>query len=475
MLFNSLHFVFFFIFVTTLYYTVGPRFRWLLLLIASCYFYASFIPAYLLILGCVIVVDYLAGICIERSSGSWKSGVLITSIVMNVGFLAFFKYFDFFGENLRLIFAGIGLPASGIPAFHSLFPGLVLPIGLSFHTFQSMSYTIEVYRGNQKAEYDFGIYALYVLFYPQLVAGPIERPQNVLWQFREKIKYDPENLRVGLWLIAWGMFKKVVIADRLAIVTDHAFGYSAQQNASTMLIAVFFYSIQIYCDFSGYSDIALGTARTMGFRLMTNFKAPYFSASVAEFWTRWHISLSTWFRDYIYIPLGGNRVNYSKYCFNVLLVFLLSGFWHGADWKFICWGVIHGIYLIAGRTLRTDTWFSAKKNAGAKRLIKLFNVLWTFLLVSLAWIFFRAESIGSALGIIAKLFTVSAYKCPDLVMNTGEFLLSLLLITILLLKDKYLSDYIPASRTFWPSFTFIAFLCYLFGMFGSNQFIYFQF
>lgn len=467
MLFNSLHFIVFFVFTTTTYYTLPGRWRWFLLLTASAYFYASFIPAYLLLLGIIIVFDYLAGICIELLSGRLRKAMLVMSILANVGFLCFFKYFDFLNANVAelLGFARIGYTSA---AFADWYPGFVLPIGLSFHTFQSMSYTIEVYRGKQRAERHLGIYALYVLFYPQLVAGPIERPQNVLWQFRKIMDFDWNNLRTGLWWMVWGMFKKVVIADRLALVTDPVFANPEAQNAASLAIAAVFYSIQIYCDFSGYSDLALGTARTMGFRLMVNFRSPYFARSISEFWQRWHISLSTWFRDYVYIPMGGNRGGNFRTCVNLLVVFLLSGLWHGADWKFVVWGAIHGVLLILARIAGTGTF-------GLGHWPGWLRTMLVFVAVTLAWIFFRAHSIGDALLIVRMLATPSLWHWPVLPINHGEMVFSLLLIVLLFSKEYLLPDYVPARRSFWPSLGAATLLCYLWGVFGSNQFIYFQF
>ncbi len=467
MLFNSLHFIVFFIFIITTYYTLPGRWRWILLLIASAYFYASFIPAYLLLLGIIIVFDYLAGIGIEMLSGKPRKAMLVASIVANVGFLCFFKYFDFLNANISGLLAAVGIDyQSGTLA--DCYPGLALPIGLSFHTFQSMSYTIEVYRGKQRAERNPGIYALYVLFYPQLVAGPIERPQNVLWQFRRQMDFDWDNLRTGLWWMVWGMFKKVVIADRLALVTDPIFAHPETQNATNLAIAALFYSIQIYCDFSGYSDIALGTARTMGFRLMVNFRSPYFAKSIAEFWQRWHISLSTWFRDYVYIPMGGNRRGNVRTCANLLVVFLLSGLWHGADWKFVIWGGIHGALLICSR-ITAPGMFNSGRWPGGLRAMQ------TFAAVTLAWIFFRAHTVADALLIIRALATPSLWKLPILPVNTREVGFCVLLIVFLLLKEYRFPDYIPVRRSFWPSLGVATLLCYLWGVFGSNQFIYFQF
>jgi D-alanyl-lipoteichoic acid acyltransferase DltB (MBOAT superfamily) len=467
MLFNSLHFIVFFLFVTTAYYTLPGRWRWFSLLTASAYFYASFIPAYLLLLGIIIVFDYLAGICIEKLSGNLRTGMLALSILANVGFLCFFKYFDFLNTNISSLLGLAGIDY-GADAMAGWYPGLALPVGLSFHTFQSMSYTIEVYRGNQRAERHPGIYALYVLFYPQLVAGPIERPQNVLWQFRRRMDFDWDNLRTGLWWMVWGMFKKVVIADRLALVTDPIFAHPETHHAGNLAVAALFYSIQIYCDFSGYSDIALGAARTMGFRLMVNFRSPYFARSIAEFWQRWHISLSTWFRDYVYIPMGGNRHGNFRTFLNLLVVFLLSGLWHGADWKFVIWGAIHGALLVLSRIVNAGTYDFG-------RWPGWFRTALTFAVVTLAWIFFRARNLGDAFLILRRLVRPSLWKMPDLPIGHGEAWFCVLLIVFLFLKEQLFSDYVPARKSFWPSLGVATLLCYLWGVFGSNQFIYFQF
>lgn len=466
MLFNSLHFIVFFLFVTTTYYTLPGRWRWFSLLTASAYFYASFIPAYLLLLGVIIVFDYLAGMGIERLSGNLRRAMLALSILFNVGFLCFFKYFDFLNTNISALMSIAGIDYAA-DTMAGLYPGLALPIGLSFHTFQSMSYTIEVYRGNQRSERHFGIYALYVLFYPQLVAGPIKRPQNVLWQFRQQMDFDWGNLRTGLWWMAWGMFKKVVIADRLALVTDPVFATPQTQNAGSLAIAAVFYSIQIYCDFSGYSDIALGAAKTMGFRLMVNFRSPYFARSIAEFWQRWHISLSTWFRDYVYIPMGGNRHGRFRTYLNLLVVFLLSGLWHGADWKFVIWGAIHGCLIIVSRIANSDTDYSSQAS--------WLRTVFTFLVVTLAWIFFRAHNVDDALVILNRLAKPSLWSLPDLPISGRETGFCMLLIVLLILKEHLFPDYVPARWSFWPSLGVATLLCYLWGVFGSNQFIYFQF
>ena len=292
----------------------------MLLLAASCFFYMFFKPVYILILVFTIVIDYFAGIWIARQQDKKRRKVLLLlSIASNVGVLAVFKYYNFITINLNDAFQAVH-QGSPIPLLH-----ILLPIGLSFHTFQAMSYTIEIYRGNQEPERHFGIYALYVMFYPQLVAGPIERPQNILHQFHEVKHFDYGNMRSGLLQIAWGLFKKVVIADRLALFVNQVYGDPTGYTGLPLIMATVFFAFQIYCDFSGYSDIALGTARCMGFNLMTNFNKPYTATGIGEFWQKWHISLSTWFRDYVYIPLGGNRVSKFRWYVNILIVFVLSG------------------------------------------------------------------------------------------------------------------------------------------------------
>jgi len=382
MLFNSIEFLLFFPIVTIVYFLLVHKHRWWWLLAASCVFYMVFKPEYLLILGFTIVVDYFAGIWIENAVGKQRKWFLIVSLVANIGVLAFFKYTNF------AIFA---LAQANIAHYKLL--DFILPIGLSFHTFQAMSYTIEVYRGNQKAEKHFGLYALYVMFYPQLVAGPIERPQNVLHQFYEKKSFDYQRVTSGLKLMAWGLFKKVVIADRLTLFVDKVYNTPTQYEGVPIIVATIFFTFQIYCDFSGYSDIALGSAEVMGFKLMKNFDRPYFSKSISEFWRRWHISLSTWFRDYLYIPLGGNRVSKTRQNFNQFFVFAVSGLWHGANWNFIIWGALHGFYLIFARiTKKPRVYFN--KITGLDKvpfLLKTVQAFTTFCLVAFAWIFFRGN------------------------------------------------------------------------------------
>ncbi len=343
MQFNSFSFIIFFPVVTTVYFLSLHKYRWLILLIASCVFYMAFIPYFIFVLFTTILIDYYAGIKIEETEGTKRKLYLIFSIISTCLVLIVFKYFNFFGSNINYI-ASLFHWNYGVSLLK-----VILPIGLSFHTFQSLSYVIEVYRKKQKAERHFGIYSLYVMFFPQLVAGPIERPQNLLHQFYEKHKFEYERIVFGLQRMLWGFFKKIVIADNLAIYVNQVYGSPHNFSGSTLLVATFFFSIQIYCDFSGYSEIAIGSAQVMGFKLIENFKNPYFSKSIPEFWSRWHISLSTWFRDYIYIPMGGNRVSTIKWNRNILITFLLSGLWHGANWTFVVWGFLHGSFTVLYR------------------------------------------------------------------------------------------------------------------------------
>jgi D-alanyl-lipoteichoic acid acyltransferase DltB (MBOAT superfamily) len=292
---------------------------------------------------------------------------------------------------------------------------LILPIGLSFHTFQSLSYVVEVYRGRQRAERHFGIYALYVMFYPQLVAGPIERPQNLLHQFYEDHAFQIENVVSGLSMMAWGYFQKMVIADRAAQYVNPAYGNWQTQSGLTMLLATVLFAIQIYADFAGYSSIAIGAARVMGFELMTNFRHPYFASSVGDFWHRWHISLSTWFKDYVYIPLGGSRVAVPRHYLNLLITFTISGLWHGANWTFVIWGLYNGMLLVA-ESIAAKWWL------GRGRLLAAVRRAVTLVLILIGWVFFRAPSLESALGILHKI-------ALDTSLHTSQVVASLLLVT----------------------------------------------
>jgi D-alanyl-lipoteichoic acid acyltransferase DltB (MBOAT superfamily) len=436
----------------------------------------AFVPVYILILGFTIIIDYFAGIFLERINDRRKKKLLlILSLASNVGILAVFKYHNFLNENLTLLLQSFDWK-NPVP-----YLSMVLPIGLSFHTFQAMSYTIEVYRGNQKAERNFGIYALYVMFYPQLVAGPIERPQNLLHQFHEKHKFDYYRVAEGLRLMLWGFFKKLVVADRLALYVDAAYNNPTHHGGLTLMLATIFFAFQIYCDFSGYSDIAIGAARVMGFDLMTNFRRPYFSTSISEFWSRWHISLSTWFKDYVYIPLGGNRVSVPRWYFNLFFVFLISGLWHGADWTFVVWGALNGLYLIAAIVLqplkdRMTRLLRLDRMPALNRAVGIFT---TFALVCLAWVFFRANNVEDAFMIVGKIFSMSG---PIYLDKPSMMILYFLAIALLILaetKQEYYQGFSLIHNRNWvvrySTYVTMVVLILLVGVFDGGQFIYFQF
>ena len=474
MLFNSLHFVFFFILTTAVYFILPHRYRWAFLLLISCYFYAVFVPIYILILGFTIVVDYWAGRLIEDHRHHRKK-LLLASIVVNVGFLCFFKYYNFLNDNLTAL---LHLGGSQNP-----FPPLriLLPIGLSFHTFQAMSYTIEVYRGHQKAERHFGIYALYVMFYPQLVAGPIERPQNMLHQFYRKVEFNYDRIVAGLRLMLWGLFKKIVIADRLSIYVDAVYNNAEHHSGITCIVATIFFAFQIYCDFSGYSGIALGAAKVLGIDLMENFRRPYLATSIRDFWSRWHISLSTWFRDYLYIPLGGSRVKVPRHILNLLIVFMVSGLWHGASWTFVIWGALHGLYQTA--ELLMNKYVFKKKHAEAPKSqwARLPRYVLTFSLASFAWIFFRANTVQDAFTVIGNIFTL---RPGSFFVGYGAgFMYSVGLIIFLMLAEinqeflaeKWSMIWSPKPVVRMAGYALLLIVMLLIGVFNGGQFIYFQF
>jgi alginate O-acetyltransferase complex protein AlgI len=484
MLFNSFHFLIFFSVVFFFYFAIPHTYRWLLLLLSSCYFYMAFIPIYILILGFTIVVDYFAGIFIEKTKGKIRKVFLITSLIANIGVLVIFKYYNFFNENLTLLLHGFAL-TNPFP-----FLSILLPIGLSFHTFQAMSYTIEVYRENHHAEHHFGIYALYVMFFPQLVAGPIERPGNLLHQFREKHNFDYERVTDGLRLMAWGLFKKVVIADRLAVVVDTVNAHPQLYNSLSLIISAIFFAFQVYCDFSGYSDIAIGAARVMGFTLMKNFNFPYCARTFSEFWRRWHISLSSWFRDYLYFSMGGNRVTVLKWCFNIFVVFLISGLWHGANWTYIIFGALQGFFVVFG--MRTQNIRNKWREKLYLHKITSLQYVTTFLLFALSLIIFRANNIHDAFYMEYHLFSgiPNLFSClvhhqsvfQNLGVNKIEFSLSLFLI-ILLECIQYMQRRINVVQFIkekpmyvrWALYYFIFAAIIFLGVFENRQFIYFQF
>lgn len=395
----------------------------------------------------------------------------MASIVANVGVLAVFKYYNFINDNIS------GLATYFLGHEASIFPVLkiALPIGLSFHTFQAMSYTFEVYKGRQKAEKHLGLYALYVMFYPQLVAGPIERPQNILPQFYQEKHFSYENLLEGSTLMAMGFFKKLVVADNLAVYVNRFYECLDAANSLAAILAAFFFSFQIYCDFSGYSDIARGAAKCMGYDLMINFNRPYLSDSLSRFWTRWHISLSTWFRDYVYIPLGGNRKGRFIQYKNLLIVFLLSGLWHGANWTYVIWGALHGCALILENT--SQKIFSGDKSSlWGHKLGRFVKTLLVFGFVCLAWVFFRAENLAQAAQFFSILgqFRFSLYA-PSVSFGLGYTQIALCLIVIVLLALVTAIPQKQIEKRPWLFLFCLIYLIFLLGRDGQNEFIYFQF
>jgi D-alanyl-lipoteichoic acid acyltransferase DltB (MBOAT superfamily) len=477
MLFNSLEFFLFFLIVTPLYFLLPHRWRWLHLLIASCVFYCAFIPVYILILFFTIIVDYVAGILIEQAPTERKKAFLVMSLIANIGVLAVFKYYNFFTENINLLLAQLHIVTHPLPLLK-----IILPIGLSFHTFQAMSYTIEVYRGNQKAERHFGIYALYVMFYPQLVAGPIERPQNMLHQFHEEHSFSWENLLGGLRLILWGLFKKVVIADRLAVFVNGVFQAPENYSALNIIVALFFFAYQIYCDFSGYSDIALGSAQVMGFKLMRNFNHPFHSKNITEFWRRWHISLSTWFNDYLFNPFIIAFRDWGKTAvvLGLLITFFISGVWHGAGWNFIVFGLLHGLAMVY-------EFLTKKQRSRASKKIPSFiynpvSQVLTFVFLLFAWIFFRAPDFTTASVVVHKIFTPeTGYFALKTVKSFGSLslLTALASIVFLLFLDRKLEPELlwfnDKPKLDFAICTFLLLMVVCLGVFSKQSFIYFQF
>ena len=464
MLFNSFPFLLFFIVLTPLYYLTGFKWRWLLLLIASCFFYASFIPAYLLVLFAIIIIDYIAGRSIENAGGRKRKAFLILSLAANLGTLAVFKYYNFFVGNVNHLLNVFHLQPVSWPLWR-----LALPLGLSFHTFQAMSYTLEVYRGRHKAEKHFGIYALYVMFYPQLVAGPIERPGQLLHQFYEKHRPDYPGIAAGLKKMLYGFFLKVVVADRLGIYVNYVYHHPGLHSRLALLTAVIFFAFQIYCDFAGYSLIAIGSAKTLGFTLAENFNLPLLSRSITEYWRRWHISLSTWFNDYLYTPVVIEKRDWGKYAivYGLFITFFFSGLWHGAAWTFIIWGLLHAIAM----TIEFLT--------GARR-----HWLLTFIFLCFSWIFFRSANLHQAITIITRIAGPhTPWTLPDefrehvllLCCGFGIACVSIIELKTKFYPEKHLLLYHPRPAIRLMACTALIILILLLGVFNASQFIYFQF
>lgn len=423
-------------------------------------------PAYALLLLTSTVITYLAALGIGYFKEKRKKKIcLVSSLVLNLAILFLFKYFNFLAMNIETALQASGL-AVNMPKF-----ALLLPVGISFYTFQALGYSIDVYRGTVKIERDFSTYALFVSFFPQLVAGPIERSQNLLPQFKQQHRFDYDAVMSGVQLMVWGYFMKLVLADRCGIYVDTIFNNVDKHNGGSYLVASLLFPFQIYGDFAGYSLIAIGVARVLGFRLMENFHRPYFACTIGEFWHRWHISLSTWFKDYVYIPLGGNRVGKLRNYFNLLITFVVSGIWHGANWTFLCWGTIHGILLCIEKAFG----ISKQKYTGAK---KIFHWATTFVLVCFAWILFRANNLSDAVSVVTGIFTNLGTPKPEY----ANFIAIGLAMTVLLTKefaDEFNWKIRVADSKSWlvRHIYLIIMIAYiiLFGVLGGDQFIYFQF
>lgn len=482
MLFNSLEFILFLPAVIILYYVIPHKFRWVLLLIASYFFYMYWNPYYIVLIVLSTAVDYIAGIYIEKYEEKKKKRLfLFASLFINLGLLFFFKYFNFFNGAVASLYHQL---TSGTYPVNSL--NLLLPVGISFYTFQTLSYTIDIYRGKRKAEKHLGYFALYVCYFPQLVAGPIERSERLIPQLKEKHKVEYNRIVSGLLRIAFGFFKKVIIADGVAIIVNTVYGDLYSFRGAYLIFATTLFLIQIYCDFSAYADIAIGSAKLMGIDLIENFNLPFFAKSINDFWSRWHISLTTWLKDYIYIPLGGSRgkktwLNYR----NIMIIFLISGLWHGAEWTFIIWGAFHGALSVLERM------FSDLKNKISFKLPTIPLILkqiLTFGLVSFSMLFFRAKDISDAVYIIRKMPVNNFFlffSSPSTVMGIESKELFLLIISIVILFIiEGIKFYRKKTRLInkdnWQlvAFVLLVVVIVVFGFYGQYEaldFIYFQF
>jgi alginate O-acetyltransferase complex protein AlgI len=481
MLFNSFHFLFFFLAFLPIYFLLRGTPRRAFTLAASYYFYMCWNIRYVSIIWAITLIDFAAGILIERAQTvSAKRTWLMLSLGSNLGLLIVFKYFNFLSTSVTQALHLAGFSDSPILL------QVILPIGLSFHTFQAMSYTIDVYKGKSAAERSLLNYALYVAFFPQMVAGPIERPNHLLPQLRLDHRFDWTNIRTGGRRALWGLFKKMVIADGVSPFVNMVYGHPDRFVGSALLLATVLFALQIYCDFSGYSDMAVGIARMMGYDLTINFRRPYFATSVADFWHRWHISLSTWFRDYVYIPLGGNRVAVPRYYLNILVTFLLSGIWHGANYTFLIWGGFHGVCLIlshASAPLRKSL-RAALGIESMPRLLNAFRIVFTGALVTLGWVFFRASSLSQALYIIGHMWPLKSFD-PYIFVKAGiqrADLPFLIFFVAAMFFVEWIIEHPETRPALWSNRGFRVAMYYacifaiiFYGVFGHVDFIYFQF
>lgn len=486
MLFNSIEFLFFLPIVFLLYWFVFKPLKWqnLLVVVASYIFYGWWDWRFLLLIAFTSLCSYLSGVLIEKNSRSRKTQKAISAanITINLAILGVFKYFNFFTENIDYLFRSFGYKMDCVTL------DIILPVGISFYTFQALSYTIDVYKGSIKATHNIVEFFAYISFFPQLVAGPIERATNLLPQFQKKRTFDYEKAVDGCRQILWGFFKKLVVADNCATVVDSIWSNYQHQPGIMLLFAGIMFTFQIYGDFSGYSDIAIGTARLFGFNLMRNFNFPYFSRSIPEFWRRWHISLTTWFRDYIYFPLGGSRCSKWKIIRNTLVVWAVSGLWHGANWTYVCWGLYHALLISTFILLGINT---KKKDIVATghllpSMKEFAQITYTFLLVVIGWIIFRADSMTQSIDFLWKMinpanFIAGFNYTPGLkyqLMYVGFGVL--LLVAEWLQRDKQHALQIDHTKLFRQAWTrivayYVILLFIISGAGRSEAFIYFQF
>jgi alginate O-acetyltransferase complex protein AlgI len=492
MLFNSLEFIFFFPAVVALYFLLPHRFRWVLLLVASYYFYMCWNAKFVALLFTATLICYINAIWISRSKNQFvRNGLLVLTLVLLIGPLFFFKYFNFFGDVINSVLEQFNIVYK-FPSHDYL-----LPVGISFYTFMALGYTIDVHRGNIKPETHLGKFAVFTSFFPQLLAGPIGRAAPLLPQFSKKIDFDYANIRDGLILMVWGFFKKVVIADRLSEYVNLVYDNPHAYEGGHYLLATLFFAVQIYCDFSGYTDIARGTARMMGINLMVNFKLPYLSTSIREFWQRWHISLTTWFRDYLFLPLSmavsrgikKEKVLFIKsdlfiYIIASGITWFLTGLWHGANYTFIVWGLIHGFFLVMYQWLHKSKTRYLKK-IGIRNnnpVLTVFDTAVTFFIVTFAWIFFRANSMNDALLIIKNIFDFSGNYEVNLFKFPVDFYIAFISIGLLLLIET-LEEHIQLFEKLpslfrpvkWAILIALVLTLFILGKWNEANFLYFQF
>lgn len=497
MLFNSLDFLIFFPIVTLIYFVIPHKIRYIWLLVCSYYFYMCWNAAYALLLFVSTFITWLSGLAIgnivkngkDDANRQQSKGIVAISFILNLTILAFFKYAGFAVNSVNQLFQAVGIRFV-VPKVDVL-----LPVGISFYIFQALSYTVDVYRGDVKVEKNLLKYMVFVSFFPQLVAGPIERSSRLLEQFYEKHSFDFERVCRGLMIMLWGFFQKLVVADRLAVLVNQVFLYNSYYSGIEIIVALMFFAVQIYCDFAGYSNIAIGASQVMGFELMENFRQPYLANSVSDFWRRWHISLTSWFRDYLYIPLGGNRKGKLAKYRNIMIVFLTSGLWHGANWTYVVWGGLNGLFqVIADLTKKPrqklKAFFKIRQESGSWRIL---STVITFILVDFTWIFFRADSMADALQIISRIFSqFNPWVLVDgtlytLGLSQVDFWIGILSIAVLLTVDivhergvKIRSWVLQQNLWFrWSIYLGAIFFILIFGFYGPNydasQFIYFQF